>query len=246
MGARMYQTPYAVDLGRITASRQIIPPGTWAHHQDLPIVPEIATRLAPWSTAIVVDAQSEIVAQGADATHCYLVVSGCVRTVTLLEDGRRQVPSFLFSGDLFGWEALEQHEVGAEAVSNSVLHRYARQDLEGVAELDLEVARWLRAHTAKQLRMSREHMLRLGCLTAAERIAGFLLDLVDRMGTAGNPRLQLPMGRRDIANHLCLTAETVSRVLTQFCREGTLSVKCVSITVHDRDALVELGNGALR
>lgn len=242
----MFKTPYAVDLGRIAASREIISPAMWARNQDLPVVPEIAARLAPWATAITVDAHSEIVAQGAEATHCYLVVSGCVRTVTLLEDGRRQVPAFLFRGDLFGWEALEQHAVAAEAVTDAVLHRYTRHDLEGVAELDVDVARWLRAQTAKQLRSCREHMLRLGCLTATERIAGFLLDLVDRMGSTGNPRLQLPMGRRDIANHLCLTAETVSRVLTQLCREGTLSVKCVSITVHDRDALVELGNGSLR
>ena len=61
-------------------------------------------------------------------------MSGCVRTVKLMEDGRRQVNDFLLSGDCFGFEALDEHEFAAEAVSDVVLHRYPRRAIDALAE----------------------------------------------------------------------------------------------------------------
>jgi CRP/FNR family nitrogen fixation transcriptional regulator len=48
-------------------------------------------------------------------------------------------------------------------------------------------------------------------MTAAEKMAAFLLDLLDRQDSEG--LLNLPMQRNDIADYLGLTFETVSRVL---------------------------------
>lgn len=48
----------------------------------------------------------EIVAQGDKADHRYLIVGGCVRTVRLMQDGRRQVGGFLLPGDMFRWDSL--------------------------------------------------------------------------------------------------------------------------------------------
>ena len=69
-------------------------------------------------------------------------------------------------------------------------------------------------------------MLVLGRKTAPERIASFLLRLSEKslaMGDAETP-LNLTMSRHDIADYVGLTAETVSRVLTQFARDGLISI----------------------
>ena len=65
-----------------------------------------------------------------------------------------------------------------------------------------------------------DHILLLGRQSAPERVAAFLLEMNGRVIAGGV--LSLPMDRRDIADYLGLTLETVSRALSEFQRKGFL------------------------
>jgi CRP-like cAMP-binding protein len=95
--------------------------GPAPRHGAIGVMPERRAHdlepLEPLAITIRADGDEEIVAQGDPAGYCYLIVSGCVRTLKLMEDGRRQIGEFLLPGDLFGWEALDEHDFGAEAVT---------------------------------------------------------------------------------------------------------------------------------
>jgi len=202
---------------------------------------QVPEPLDPLALTVRADRDEEIVAQGDPAGYCYLVVSGCVRTVKLMEDGRRQIGEFLFPGDLFGWEALDEHDFAAEAVTPVTLRRYPRRNLEGRADHDRDFARRLREIAAGQLRAGRERMVLLGRKTASERIASFLLEMAGRMSANGRASIELPMGRADIADYLGLTIETVCRGLTQLRRHGTITVERANIVICDRSALGAAG-----
>src|SRR5271165_3133768 len=94
----------------------------------------VIDRLEPYASTIRAERDAEILGQGEAAGHCYLVVSGCVRRVQLMADGRRQVGEFLFSGDLFGWEAIGEHDFAAEAVTAVTLRRYSTRGLDALAD----------------------------------------------------------------------------------------------------------------
>ena len=88
-----------------------------------------------------------------------------------------------------------------------------RQSLEMVAESDAMVARNLLSMTTNNFQHAEDHMLLLGRKTSLERVAAFLLEMDKRLTAAGV--MALPMSRRDIADYLGLTLETVSRALSR-------------------------------
>lgn len=187
----------------------------------------------------------KVVGQGDPAKYCYLVLSGCVRTVRLMEDGRRQIGEFLLAGDLFGWEALGEHNFGAEVVTPATFLRYPRQQLEALAWRDPALAARLYALAAGQLRADRERMVLLGRKTAVERVATFLLEMAARLGADAGDWVDLPMSRTDIADYLGLTIETVCRGITYLGRQGIITVKRSGIAIRDRRALALAGSQSL-
>ena len=178
-----------------------------------------------------------IVAQGGPVDYCYLIVAGCVRTVGLMQDGRRQIGEFLVPGDLFGWEALGEYGFGAEAVTRATLRRYTCRSLENFARQDRGFATRFRALAASTLRQREGHVFLLGRMTASERIAGFLLQMADRIVGGVGIRIELPMSRADIADYLGLTTETVCRGLTEMQRQGVIAIDRGQIMIRNRGAL---------
>jgi CRP/FNR family nitrogen fixation transcriptional regulator len=90
-----------------------------------------------------------------------------------------------------------------------------------------------------ELRRSQDHALTLGRRSAGERVAGFLVDMADRVGDGEN--VELPMSRQDIADYLGLTIETVSRTLTQLQVSGLIKLAgCRSIHLRKPRALAGL------
>lgn len=194
-----------------------------------------------WPAAVCAGRDEEIVAQDDKAEYCYLVMSGCVRTVRLMQDGRRQVGEFLLPGDVFGWDALDKHDFGAEAVMPATLHRFSRAGLAALIDNDSALSRRIREMTAVQARAGREHMILLGRMTASERIAGFLLEMARRMKLDKESPIDLPMIRDDIADYLGLTTETVCRQLTRLRRDGTIAFNGVKISIVNRSMLEAAG-----
>jgi CRP/FNR family nitrogen fixation transcriptional regulator len=169
------------------------------------------------------------------------VVSGAVRTYKLLNDGRRQIGAFHLPGDLFGFQSSTTHKLTAEAVTDTVVLVFKRRTVEHFASRDVDVAKQLWSLTAGDLDRAMERLLLLGRKTAAEKVATFLLEMDQRMHPTG--AISLPMTRRDIADYLGLTLETVSRTISQLQAEGTLVLSSArQITVQRRSKLRELGS----
>jgi CRP/FNR family nitrogen fixation transcriptional regulator len=183
----------------------------------------------------------EIFGEAEPAEFIYQVAEGAVRSYKLLSDGRRQINAFHLTGDIFGLENGNTHRFTAEAVIDTTVRLARRASLAHIAETDTAVARDLLNMTASNLQHAENHMLLLGRKTSLERVAAFLLEMDRRLTAAGI--MALPMCRRDIADYLGLTLETVSRALSVLHAKGILGFLGQTqrqIVLLDRPRLAEL------
>ena len=163
---------------------------------------------------------SEIYGEQAPIEYVYQVKSGAVRSYKLLSGGRRHISAFHVTGDFFGLENGDVHRFSTEAIVDTIVHLVRRKSLDAAAENDGTLTRDLLRMAAMNLRHAEDHMLLLGRKTSMERVAAFLIEMDKRLTTAGI--LALPMTRRDIADYLGLTIETVSRSLSYLRDLGML------------------------
>ena len=101
-------------------------------------------------------------------------------------------------------------------------------------------------HKIMSREIVREHgvMLLLGSMRAEERLAAFLLNLVQRLHARGfsQSELVLRMTREEIGSYLGLKLETVSRTFSKFVEDGLVEVKQRHVRILDTDGLQRLIN----
>jgi CRP/FNR family transcriptional regulator, nitrogen fixation regulation protein len=174
-----------------------------------------------------------IYAQG-DATgrELYLVEFGTVRICRLTADGRRQITGFLTAGDVFGFEAGDEHDSCAESVDGAGVRILRPMAGQAPTNAILQMA-------LKSLARTQHQLMLLGCRSANARMAAFLADLSERQ--AAERIVHLAMQRNDVADYLGLTIETVSRTLRFLKDEGIIRLKSIAdIEILDRTALDDL------
>ena len=182
----------------------------------------------------------EIYGESEPADYFYKVISGTVRTYKVLNDGRRQIGAFYLAGDMFGLESGAEHAFSAEAITSATVLVIKRSAVTALAARDNSVARQLLVLTGHELTRVQSHIMLL-IKTAQERVAGFLLEMADRVQR--HNEVELPMSRQDIADYLGLTIETVSRTLTQLEHSAAIALPTSRrIVLRDRTALRQLNS----
>lgn len=173
-----------------------------------------------------------IYAQGDKAGPLYFVEFGCVRICRMSADGRRQITAFHMAGEVFGFEAGEEHESYAESVDGTGI-RALRTNCGAAPSASLLLL------AVKSLARTQNHLMVLGRRNANERMAALLVDLNERQG--GGVVVHLPMQRNDIADYLGITFETVSRILRFLKDQHIVRLKAVNeIEILDHEALLDM------
>jgi CRP/FNR family nitrogen fixation transcriptional regulator len=184
---------------------------------------------------------TEVFGEAEPAEYVYQLKKGAVRTYKLLSDGRRQIGSFHLPGDIFGLENGDVHRFTADTIIDTTVWLARRESVFGGLT---EVAAALKL-VNRSLEHAENHLLLLGRQTALEKTAAFLLEMDQRLQ---QPALMiLPMCRRDIADYLGLTLETVSRALSTLRDRGILNLEGKmqrKIALRDRPKLAEIALAA--
>ena len=149
----------------------------------------------------------------------HLVREGTVRCCRLSCEGRRQITRFAGPGDVLALVAGTPMDEGAEAVTLVRTWSAPRAAFEAALKADPGLRDAAFERMARELTQTRDLLMVLGQMNATERTAAFLYR-----AARGRTELSLPMTREDIADHLGLTLETVSRMLGRLRREGIVDM----------------------
>jgi CRP/FNR family transcriptional regulator, nitrogen fixation regulation protein len=165
---------------------------------------------------------TEIFGEAEPADYVYQITLGAVRTFQLLPDGRRQIAAFYLPGDIFGIETGDAYRFTADAIVHTTVRIAKRRSIFGEGAQEDISGTALKLIT-KNLHHAENHIMLLGQQTALEKVAAFLTEMDERLQS---PNVMfLPMTRRDIADYLGLSIETVSRTFSVLQGMGLLSVQ---------------------
>ncbi len=176
-------------------------------------------------TELLLAAGAVLAHAGSPRREVHTVTRGMLRRVQLLPDGRRLVAGFLMAGDFIGFSGAPEYRHTIEAITDSTLCAFPLQRMRGLCERYPALESGMLAQACAELDATRAGLMLLGRLDPVERLAGFLVDLAERQQRRGGAarHVDLPMTRTDIADHLGLTIETVSRSFTRLRRSGAIA-----------------------
>jgi CRP/FNR family transcriptional regulator len=186
---------------------------------------------------------SELFGDETDITSYANVVSGVIKLMKVLEDGRQQVVGLKFANDFIGRVHATSNTLSAEAASDVELCQMPRAILEAMLDDNRPLERRLMVEALRELDEAREWMVTLGRKSAAERVASFLylIALHVRPGLAQvstEIEYDLPLTRSDMADFLGLSIETVSRQLTELRRMEIVVIRNKRhVTIPDTERL---------
>jgi CRP/FNR family transcriptional regulator len=173
-------------------------------------------------------ARAALFTQGDPANWVYTLTAGAVRLYKLLPDGRRQIVGFALPGDFLGIAMRDLYSCSADAIEPVVACRFARSAYSALVEEKPHLQQRLFEFATHELTLAQDHMMLLGRRNPEEKLVSFLLSLRERWSRLHeghvSPTVAVPMSRRDIADFLGLTIETVSRTFTKLSKDKTLLI----------------------
>ncbi len=179
-------------------------------------------------------------------TSLYAVRSGFFKTCVTSADGRDQVTGFQMTGEILGMDGIvnDHHSCDAVALEDAEVCVLPFDRIESLSREFSALQHHV--HKIMSREIVREHgvMLLLGSMRAEERLAAFLLNLVQRLHSRGfsQSELVLRMTREEIGSYLGLKLETVSRTFSKFVDDGIIEVKQRYVQIKNTEALRAIVN----
>ncbi|WP_281810624.1 fumarate/nitrate reduction transcriptional regulator Fnr [Limnohabitans sp. MORI2] len=171
----------------------------------------------------------------------YAIRTGFFKTRISAEDGRDQVTGFQMAGEIIGLDGIvsDHHTCDAVALEDAEVCVMPFDRIEDLSREITSLQRHVHKIMSREIVRENGVMLLLGSMRAEERLAAFLLNLVQRLHARGfsQSELVLRMTREEIGSYLGLKLETVSRTFSKFAEDGIVEVKQRHVRILNPDGL---------
>ena len=182
--------------------------------------------------------------EGMPFEHLYFVCAGSLKVVQVDSEGYEQVLGFALHGDTVGLDGMSRgsHASGAVALEDSTVAIMPYRELVSGSHRFEAIERLMQKAIGAELLRRGDTQYLMSAASSEVRVARFLLHFAQRQNAMGysDRRIRLRMTRRDIASHLGVAHETVSRALTTLSQCGCIGVTYRDIEILDARRLHEI------
>ena len=184
-------------------------------------------RFAAMARSLSFDAGAAVVRKGDPSRSLYVIVQGRLKIANGSADGREMVMNVLGPGDVFGEIALLD---GAGRTADAIciepvrLLALDRSDLIPVLDSNPSLMQRMLVAIAERVRWISTSYEDSTFLSVRARTAKRLLQLADQFGveTPAGVRITLALPQRELAGHVGVTRETISRLLQDWQGDGLI------------------------
>lgn len=196
---------------------------------------------------LVIDAGTPLLDEGSNTPQLYTALSGMGLRYKTLENGERQVISFVMPGDFIGLQAgvMGEMQHSVEASSDMVLCVFERAALWDLFKTEPERAFDLTWVAAIEEHFLGETLASLGRRTGAERVAWALTRLfihLRALDMIKGHTVPLPYRQRDLADALGLSLVHTNKMLATFKRKGIAHWSGGELTIPELSKLADIAS----
>jgi CRP/FNR family transcriptional regulator len=174
----------------------------------------------------------------------YTLRMGSFKTVIVHRDGLEHVTGFHFVGDTLGLDGVCIHQHGCDAIAleDSIVCIVPFHLLEMLCREVKAIQHHVHRLLSREIVREANLMMQFGTMSAAQRLAAFLLNLSVRFSARGySPtEFNLRMTRDEIGSYLGMKLETVSRMFSRLQKDGMIEPNGKHIRIIDLDRLARL------
>lgn len=176
----------------------------------------------------------------------FAIRTGFFKTCVSTADGREQVTGFQMAGEIIGLDGIvsDHHSCNAVALEDADVCVMPFANVEELSREFPVLQRHVHKIMSREIVRENSMMMLIGNMRSEERLAAFLLNLVQRLHARGfsQSEITLRMSREEIGSYLGMKLETVSRAFSKFSDEGIIEVKQRYVKILDADALKKIFN----
>lgn len=183
-------------------------------------------------------------------TSVYAVRSGAIKVYRITDDGKEQVTSFSFPGEILGMDAISKnkHASCAIALETSAICEIPFERLDELGTKLPTLRRRFFQLMSEKITTDQQLITLLGKTTAEQRVTALLLSISARNARQklSATNFNLPMSRIDIGNYFGLTVETVSRVFGRLQKLGLIAVNHKEVEILQPKEFQDVANGTYK
>ncbi len=178
--------------------------------------------------------------EGDEADGFYLVSSGQIKVFKMNPMGKEHILHIFGPGEPVGEVPVfskQPFPATAEAIVKSTTYFFPRHDFVALIEKHPSIALNMLAVLSRRLRQFAAQIENLSLKEVPARLAGYLLYIAEEQNNSDVVRL--PVSKGQLASLLGTIPETLSRIFARMSDEGLIRVDGRSITIVDRDGLMD-------
>lgn len=171
-----------------------------------------------------------------------IICGGWAASSIILQNGSRQILSFLLSGDLVSTATLFGVMSGrsVEAITEVTYRKFRRDDIKSLLREDLSLLDKISSAWVDEREQADHLAVDLGRRMADARVGRLILYIEKKLAARGmisGQTMPFPLRQRHIADATGLSSNHVTKVLNRFLKERLINIAARSLTITNMAGL---------